>query len=124
MPNEPLSASAVPETLAEWVERGHALKSRGLLVEAVEAYLQAVQVHGAHADAWRFLGNAYYNMGQFSRAREAYETSSRLDPDESKIWMNLANTYAHLGMTVESESCRSKGHAMIESSHSIHLEKK
>ncbi len=124
MLNVPLPASAAPETLAQWVQRGHDLKSKELLAKAVEAYLQAIQVDGSHADAWRFLGNACYKLGRFSQARDAYEASSRLNPDELKIWMNLANTYEHLGMRLESESCRNKGNAMIESSHSIHLEKK
>lgn len=124
MTNESPQTSAVPLTLAHWVEKGHALKSRSLLAEAVEAYLHALQIDGAHADSWRFLGNAYYNLGQFPQARKAYEISSLLDPDEPKIWMNLANTYAHLRMQPESESCRNRGHAMIASNHSKYPENK
>lgn len=124
MPDEPLHASSVHETHVEWIERGHMFKSKGLLAEAIEAYLRAININGAHADSWRFLGNAYYKMGQFTQACKAYKISSQLNPDESKIWLNLANTYAHLEMTVESESCKRLGHSMIESILSIRREKK
>lgn len=101
----PLSESTEHKAITQWVERGHDLKSKGLLAEAVEAYLKAIHVNSSDAKVWRFLGNAYFKLGQFSLARVSYETSSKLDPDEIKTWMNLANTYGNLGMRVESERC-------------------
>ena len=93
-----------PKTKSYWIQKGHDLKSNGFLTESVDAYLQATRIEGADAEAWRFLGNAYYKLENYQRALEVYRVSAECNPDEPKIWMNLANTYKKLGFESESRS--------------------
>jgi tetratricopeptide (TPR) repeat protein len=78
------------------------MKAEGRLEDAVQAYHQAVCSDAPRADAWRFLGNAWYNQREYQHALEAYLASARIDPGEVKVWMNLGNTFERLGWFTQS----------------------
>ncbi len=70
-------------------ERGVALYKKGDVSGAIEALSAAVKTDKQDADAWHFLGLAYYTSGNAKGARKAFETEAKLRPD---------SVAAHAGM--------------------------
>ena len=77
---------------------GTALYKQDRTEEAVEHYLQALQLKPDHAKAHNNLGLAYGDSGMHEEAIKAYKRTIRIDPDFAKAHYNLGNAYYDLGM--------------------------
>jgi superkiller protein 3 len=69
---------------------GVALKAKGQLEEAIEAYRKAIQLDPNYANAYSNLGSALYDKGQLEEAIEAYRKAIQLDPNYADAYGNLA----------------------------------
>ena len=71
-------------------ERGIELYRKGDLNGAIEALNAAVKKEKRDADAWHFLGLAYYGYGDGKNARKAFEAEAKLRPDSAAAHIGLA----------------------------------
>jgi len=87
---------------------GHALESQAKYVEALEYFLQAVNVQDDDIGAHINVGRTHNNLGQFQEAEEAYlkaksllprakpgeSYQTRIAPNHLNVFLNLANLIA------------------------------
>jgi tetratricopeptide (TPR) repeat protein len=82
---------AQPHNETAWVGLGEAEGALGHDVQAIDAYLQALQINPQNADAWNNLGNAYFRSGQHAQAIEAYRQALQINPQFDLAWNGLGN---------------------------------
>ncbi|HEY5075396.1 MAG TPA: TonB family protein [Pyrinomonadaceae bacterium] len=99
------------ETDAADRDRGIKLYQQGQIVEAIKILKRVVKTHADDADAWYFLGLAYYSNSAFLWARDALEHSVSLRPDSADANAKLA--YA-LILGNEMEQATTKARHAIE----------
>lgn len=102
------AVSLDPQNVLAWNELGVVYENLGLLLQAREAYLKAIELGGRSPDtAW-----AYYNMGRLldegSTKAEAiayYRTAISIKPDHASAHNNLGWTLEQLGKYDEAIVC-------------------
>jgi TonB family protein len=94
-------------------DRGQGVKlyREGKLHEAIKILREVVQKHAEDADAWYFLGLAYYSDATFMYARDAFEHLLSLRPDT--VDANAKLSYA-LILANEPEQATTKARRAIE----------
>jgi tetratricopeptide (TPR) repeat protein len=70
--------------------RGIELYRKGDLKGAIEALNSVVKKDQTDADAWHFLGLAYYSNDEAKNARKAFEVETKLRPDSADARVGLA----------------------------------
>jgi len=80
---------------------GVALDKQGRTEEAVEHYLQALQIKPDYAKAQNNLGNALKNQGRIEEAVEHYLQALQIKPDYAKAHNNLGNALKNQGRIEE-----------------------
>ena len=76
---------------------GTALYKQDRTEEAVEHYLQALQLKPDHAKAHNNLGLAYGDSGMHEEAIKAYKRTIRIDPDYADVHNNLGIAFVKSG---------------------------
>lgn len=92
-------------------DRGIELYKQGQTQAAIKIFREVVKAHADDADAWYFLGLAYYSDSAFLWARDALEHSVSLRPDSADANAKLA--YA-LILGNEPEQATTKARHAIE----------
>jgi tetratricopeptide (TPR) repeat protein len=82
--------SAYSRTRAERLERQAQAEELG-------ARRAAVRLHPKDAEAWYYLGRAYFEQWKFGQAAQAYEESIRLAPDRPEAFEGVAEAYLCAG---------------------------
>lgn len=75
----------------ELVERGAALRARGLLREALVVYDDALAIDETYAAAWTGKGNALQALGMPAQALVAFDRALALDVRDATAWVGKAN---------------------------------
>jgi tetratricopeptide (TPR) repeat protein len=79
------------EAAWDWFERGCKLDSdRSTYAEAIEAYVQAVEVDPEFSDAHCNLGSVYFNQNRKGLARECFLRALEVEPTHLEAHLNLA----------------------------------
>jgi tetratricopeptide (TPR) repeat protein len=65
-------------TAEEYLRQGVTLAKRGLWVEALAAYKEALRANPKNAEAYLNLGFVYYELGYDKEAQEAFDRASKL----------------------------------------------
>jgi tetratricopeptide (TPR) repeat protein len=72
---------------------GQVYETQGDQTRALQAYLQAVQMHPSYIPAWNMLGGWYYQRRQYAEAEAVYKKILTLDPRQAEIYHNLCWVY-------------------------------
>ncbi|HCK92871.1 MAG TPA: hypothetical protein DHW71_07790, partial [Gammaproteobacteria bacterium] len=80
---------------------GVALKERGKLQEAIEAYNKALSIKPDYADAYYNMGNTLKKRGKLKEAIEAYKKALAIKPDNADAYYNMGNTLKKRGKLKE-----------------------
>ena len=83
------------------INLGAALDNQGRTEEAIEHYLQALQLKPDYDKAHYNLGNALDNLGRTEEAIEHYLQALRINPDYDEAHNNLGNALKKRGRTEE-----------------------
>lgn len=89
-----------------WFQRGLFLEEAGAPIEeAVEAYLQAVELNPHAAGALVNLGTIRYRLRQFKEAEDYYTRALEADPNYPLAHFNLGNLYDERGDLSRAYGC-------------------
>jgi len=77
--------------------RGHDLRFRGRIPEAIEEYKKAIAENPANAYLHVFLGDAYRAAGQNELALSEYENAIKLEGGNPELYLILGKAYESLG---------------------------
>jgi len=89
-----------------WFQKGLMLEETGAPVDdAVEAYLQAVQLNPQAAGALVNLGTIRYRLRQFKEAENYYTRALEADPQYALAHFNLGNLHDERGNLNEAQRC-------------------
>ena len=75
----------------------HVLQAQGKHLQALERYLQVVELDPRHVDAWNNLGVVLGDLERHEMAVEAFREALKLDPQSSRAHYNLADALETLG---------------------------
>jgi tetratricopeptide (TPR) repeat protein len=85
-------------TAEEWFELGMALDaSDDTLLEAIEAYRQAINAAPEWVEAHINLGTTLYQLGRLHQSLESFRAAAKLDPENSLARFNLGCICDRLG---------------------------
>jgi tetratricopeptide (TPR) repeat protein len=73
------------------------LRAMGERQQAVERFLQVVEIEVAHSDAWNNLGLCLEELGSVEEAAGAFRRALAADPDNWRARYNLADALEQLG---------------------------
>jgi tetratricopeptide (TPR) repeat protein len=80
------------------------LRSMGERQQAVERYLQVVEIDGCHSDAWNNLGLCLGELGNLEEAAGAFRRALEAAPDNWRARYNLADVLDDLGEEAEARA--------------------
>lgn len=80
----------------DWWDRGSACEEQGKLIEAENAYRQALLLGGPNPVLCLNLGNVLYAQGKKEQAAERFQQAVELDAAFAEAWNNLGNALAEL----------------------------
>ncbi len=69
----------------------------GLLNEGLDHLKKAVKYFPFDADAWNYMGIAYWKKKDFSKALKAFEEARKLDPTDAMVLNNMGNLFFSMG---------------------------
>jgi tetratricopeptide (TPR) repeat protein len=69
---------------------GNALKDKGKLQEAIEAYNKAISIKPDYAEAYNNLGEAHREAANFEQAKICFEEALGINPKLNKLGLSLA----------------------------------
>lgn len=75
----------------------HVLQAQGKLLQALERYLQVVEIDPRQADAWNNMGVVLGELDRHEPAVEAFREALKIDPESSRAHYNLADALETLG---------------------------
>jgi tetratricopeptide (TPR) repeat protein len=75
----------------------HVLQSQGKQLQALERYLQVVELDPRHVDGWNNLGVVLADLERHEMAVEAFREALKVDPQSSRAHYNLADALETLG---------------------------
>jgi tetratricopeptide (TPR) repeat protein len=93
-----LSGGPDPETC---FNLGNVLFRLGRELEAVQRYLQAVEIQSQYVEAWNNLGIALGATGRVEESIEAFRRAVAIEPHYSDAHYNLADTLEQAGLRTE-----------------------
>jgi len=89
-----------------WFQKGLFLEESGAPIEeAVEAYLQAVELNPHAAGALVNLGTIRYRLRQFKEAEDYYTRALQADPNYPLAHFNLGNLFDERGDLSKAQHC-------------------
>ena len=91
---------------------GAALYKQQRLVEAAEAYENAIALDARRAARLQSLGQVYHELGNDERALDCFERASRLKPRNAKLRLTLVDYYERLERKDDALSTLRKLHEM------------
>lgn len=99
------ASSATPgpaqtDAAMRWYHQGLALQQRGRLVEAAQAYREAIKLKRRFAEAMTNLGNVLKDQGQWDEALDEYKRALKIYPRHAIVLNNVGHVLAHLGQDV------------------------
>ncbi len=97
------SLTATPNSPFLYDNLGFALREKGDLHTALEAYKQAARLAPSYAKSFTSLGEVYSQLGRPTEAVDAYNQSLTLRPDDAGTVINLAVVLEKLGEDQEAE---------------------
>ncbi|MGB9613234.1 MAG: tetratricopeptide repeat protein, partial [Candidatus Margulisiibacteriota bacterium] len=77
--------------------RGHDLKFKGRIQEAVEEYKKAVAQNPANPHLRVFLGDSYWALGKKDLALAEYENALKIEGGNPELYLVLGKAYENLG---------------------------
>lgn len=77
----------------------------GKIETAKEAFQRAIMLDSNHAEAWMYLGTAYYMEKDFPKAITLLRTSLKLNPDSTTAWQSLGNALSSMGSQAAAVAC-------------------
>lgn len=80
---------------------GAALYRQGRLIEAAEAYENAIALDDKRAERLQSLAQVYHELGDSEKALKYFELASRRKPKNNELKMILADYYEQLGRLEE-----------------------
>ncbi len=83
----------------DWNNLGTTYYNQGNYVNAIQAFLNALQIDPCLVIAWNNLGIAYQANNQYSQAQDAFRHAISLNNGYDEGWSNLANVYQYQGRT-------------------------
>jgi len=89
--------AAEPENADALVILAEALRRRGRLEPAMEAYRRALVLNPRHVDAWLDLGVCHYLSKDNFWARFYFRLANAIDPDRADVWNELGLVEITLG---------------------------
>ena len=84
--------------------------------DAIKWLEKAVEIDNRNADAWYYLGRAYYSKARLNEARHAFQTVLDLDPSSAKAENNLGLIFETEGKPEEAIDAYRKAIAQQENS--------
>jgi len=69
---------------------GNVLHEQGKLEDAIESYIQALQLNPKFVEAYNNLGNVLKDLGRLEEAIESYKRALMIDPDYVEACYNMA----------------------------------
>jgi tetratricopeptide (TPR) repeat protein len=103
-----LYVKAVPDSYEGWFNLGAALRHKGKVQEAANAYQEASKVRPDGAEALGNLAIILHENEDLERARQAYERVLELEPAHTGTLWNLALLYHRAGNLEGAEKCYGK----------------
>jgi S1-C subfamily serine protease len=91
------AANRNPKRADAWVQVGYCKVKQGKSVEAIRAYLHALELRPNSEEIHNKLGDAYYYAGKMSEAIASYKRAAALRPDNADAHYNLAVAYSESG---------------------------
>jgi tetratricopeptide (TPR) repeat protein len=55
--------------------------------KAIDYCQKAIDISPKHAEAYYFMGNAYYGLGDTKQAVSYYQKAARLNQDDAQEWL-------------------------------------
>ena len=83
----------MPDTIAEWLDKGYKRYQEGNLIQAVEAFSKAIILNPKETRAYLDRGIVYSNMGMYGKAINDYTTVITLNPDYAEAYNNRGWAY-------------------------------
>ena len=84
-------------TAWDYRNRGRRARNEGDYRKSVEAYTEAIERDGTHANDYFWRAEAYYKLGEHKKAIEDYTTAIKLDPKDTIAYNNRGLAYRNLG---------------------------
>jgi len=78
----------MPDTIAEWLDKGYKRYQEGNLMQAVESFSKAISLNPKETRAYLDRGIVYSNMGMYDKAINDYTTVIELNPDYAVAYNN------------------------------------
>lgn len=97
-----------PSYASAWNNHGLALKSKGLIREAVFSYQRAIDLEPNFEKAWFNLGSAFHQLGSFEDAIRACDRTIQINPNYLKAWYKKGTCLAALLRYPEALDCFNK----------------
>ncbi len=88
---------------SDYIEQGESAYEAGDYDVAISAYLNAIAIDPSGAEAWNYLGLAYFREEQYTVAETALRRAVTLEPDYSQAWNNLGDLYTKTGRYAEAK---------------------
>lgn len=80
------------------------LAKQGKAQQAIERYLQVIELDPRHPDAWNNLGILFADTGDVAAACDAFRHAMEIAPDDSKVHFNLADALDTMGYVEEARA--------------------
>jgi tetratricopeptide (TPR) repeat protein len=83
----------IPDTTAQWLDKGYKRYQEGKLLQAVEAFSKAITLNPKKTRAYLDRGIVYSTMGMYDKAINDYNTVITLNPDHAEAYNNRGWAY-------------------------------
>eukprot|EP01122_Echinamoeba_exundans_P006454 TRINITY_DN181_c0_g1_i2.p1 TRINITY_DN181_c0_g1~~TRINITY_DN181_c0_g1_i2.p1 ORF type:complete len:353 (+),score=52.87 TRINITY_DN181_c0_g1_i2:79-1137(+) len=97
-----------PSYASAWNNHGLALKSKGLIREAVFSYQRAIELEPNFEKAWFNLGSAFHQLGLVEEAIRACDRTIQINPNYLKAWYKKGTCLAVMLRHTEALECFNK----------------
>jgi tetratricopeptide (TPR) repeat protein len=95
-------------TVHAWLEQGRGHQQAGRLIEAEQAYRQALEVHPHHAETVHLLGLVTYRLNRLPEALEYLHAAVEREPSSAVYWFNLGVVSQRAGQSSEAATAYRK----------------
>jgi tetratricopeptide (TPR) repeat protein len=85
------TAQLDPERIIDLTNKADKLHSRGLMEDAVKAYLQVISMNPSFSEAYLKLGSLYYENKIYDKAFETYSHAQKLKPNDARLLNNMGS---------------------------------
>jgi len=100
----------MPDNIAEWLDKGYKRYQEGNLIQAVEAFSEAIILNPKETRAYLDRGIVYSNMGMYDKAINDYTTVITLNPNHAEAYNNRG--WAYLKKALYNHTIKDCGEAL------------